>query len=279
VRRLRSRGAGLVHSPDSFLPLRRPCPGVVTVHDLAFEAIPHDMRGATAWKYRTFLPRCARSAERVICPSRFTAQDLSERYEIPSERIRVIPEAPALAPGAQPSPEGPYLLSAGDLRPKKNLPLLIEAYRMLRHDGLEHRLSIAGADLGEGAELRRLASGEPVEFLGFVGDDRLDALMRGADALVVTSVYEGFGLIVLDAMQRGCPVVLARSGGLPETGGSAAVYFDPHDARELAGAVARVVGDRSEHERLASLGRSRAREFSWEQAADATLSVYEELLP
>ena len=115
-----------MHSPDSFLPLRRPCPGVVTVHDLAFEAIPHDMRGATAWKYRTFLPRCARSAERVICPSRFTAQDLSERYEIPSERIRVIPEAPALAPGAQPSPEGPYLLSAGDLRPKKNLPLLID---------------------------------------------------------------------------------------------------------------------------------------------------------
>lgn len=277
-RRLRSSGAGLVHSPDSFLPLRRPCPGVLTVHDLAFEAIAHDMRGATAWKYRTFLPRCARSAERVICPSRFTAQDVSERYGIPSERIRVIPEAPALAPGAQPSPEGPYLLSAGDLRPKKNLPLLIEAYRMLRRDGLEHTLLIAGADLGAGAELRRLAGGEPVELLGFVDEERLDALMRGADALIVASVYEGFGLSVLDAMQRGCPVVLARAGALPETGSSAAAYFEPHDASELAGAVARVVGDRREHERLADSGRSRAKEFSWDKTAEATLSIYEELL-
>jgi glycosyltransferase involved in cell wall biosynthesis len=277
-RQLRSRGAGLVHSPDSFLPLRRPCPGVVTVHDLAFEAIPNEMRGATAWKYRTFLSRAARSAERIICPSRFTAQDVSERYGIEAERIRVIPEAPALAPGAQPSPEGPYLLSAGDLRPKKNLPLLIEAYLMLRRGGLEHRLLIAGADLGIGGELRRLARGEPVELLGFVSDERLDALMRGADALIVPSLYEGFGLIVLDAMQRGCPVVLARAGALPETGGSAAAYFDPHDADELAAAVGRVVGDRREGERLAELGRSRAREFSWEKSAAATAAVYDELL-
>jgi glycosyltransferase involved in cell wall biosynthesis len=277
-RQLRSRGAALVHSPDSFLPLRRPCPGVVTVHDLAFEAIPGEMHGATAWKYRTFLPRAARSAERVICPSRFTAHDVSERYEIPSERIRVIPEASALAPGAQPSPDGPYLLSAGDLRPKKNLPLLIEAYRLLRRDGLAHRLLIAGADLGVGAELLRLAAGEPIELLGFIDDERLDALMRGADALLVPSLYEGFGLSVLDAMERGCPVVLARAGALPETGGSAAVYFDPHDAGDIAAAIARVVGNRRERERLADLGRSRAQEFSWEQAATSTLSVYEELL-
>jgi glycosyltransferase involved in cell wall biosynthesis len=277
-RRLRVAGAALVHSPDSFLPLRRRCPGVVTVHDLAFAAVPGDIRGLTAWKYRTLVPRAARSAERVICPSRFTAEDLSERYGIAPERIRVIAEAPALAAGSRPAPEGPYLLAVGDLRPKKNLPVLIQAYRQMRRDGIPHRLVLAGADLGLTTDLRRLAAGEPLELTGFVDDERLDALIRGADAVVVPSVYEGFGLVVLDAMQRGCPVVLARAGALPETGGLAAVYFDPHDPGELAGALHRVLDDRTERARLSQAGRVRAAEFSWDRVAQQTIAVYEELL-
>ena len=277
-RLLRRRGSGLVHCPDSFLPLRRPCPGVVTIYDLAFEAIPGDMPAVTGTKYRALVPRSARSAERVICPSRFTAEDLSTRYAIPPERIRVIPGAPALAPGSAPSPEGPYLLAVGDLRLKKNLPALIEAYRRLRREGIGHRLVLAGADLGVAGELARLADREPVELTGFVDDERLDALIRGADALVFPGIYEGFGLVALEAMQRGCPVVLARAGALPETGGSAAAYFDPLDPDELAGALLGVVGDRREHERLSAAGRERAAHFSWERTAAATVAVYQELL-
>jgi glycosyltransferase involved in cell wall biosynthesis len=277
-RRLRERGAALVHCPDSFLPLRRPCPGVLTVHDLAFEAVPGDMRGLTAWKYQSLVPRAARSAERVICPSRFTAEDLSERYGVAREKIRVIPEAAALPLGSLPPPPGPYILSVGDLRPKKNLPRLIEGYRRLRAGGLEHRLVLAGADLGVGRDLRRLARGEPLELTGFLEDARLDALIRGADALVVASVYEGFGLVVLDAMARGCPVVLARAGALPETGGEGAAYFDPLDVDELAQALARVVCDERERRRLREAGLARARQFSWEKAADATAAVYAELI-
>lgn len=277
-RLLRARKAALVHSPDSFLPLRRPCPGVVTVHDLAFEQIPAEIRAPTAWKYRALLPRAARSADRVICPSRFTAEDVSRRYGVAPERIRVIPEAAALASGSEPVPAGPYLLAVGDLRPKKNLARLVEAHRTLRRDGLEHRLVLAGADLGVGGQLRRIAAPGSLELPGFVDAGRLDALIRGADALVVASLYEGFGLVVLDAMQRGCPTVLARAGALPETGGGAAAYFDPHDPGDIAAAIVSVVSDRAERERLARAGRQRAREFSWERTAAATIAVYEELL-
>jgi glycosyltransferase involved in cell wall biosynthesis len=277
-RLLRRRGADVVHAPDSFLPLRRGCPGVLTVHDLGFEAIPGEMRPRTRWKYRTLLRAGARSAERVICPSRFTATDLVRRYGLPEERIRVIPEAPALPAGALTPPAGPYLLAAGDLRPKKNLPVLIDAYRMLRRRGLPHRLVLAGADLGLSAALVARAGGEPLELPGFVTDDQLDALIRGAGALAVPSRYEGFGLIALDAMSRGCPVLLARAGALPETGGDAARYFDPDDAGELADALERVLGDESERSRLAVAGVQRAAAFSWERAAAATLAVYEELL-
>ncbi len=278
-RLLRSRQAALVHGPDSFLPLRRGCPGVVTVHDLAFAALPADMRGLTGWKYRTMVPRCARSAERVICPSRFTAEDITERFGIAEERIRVIPEAPALPQGSETPPPGPYLLTVGDLRPKKNLACLIQGYRILRGAGLAHRLIVAGTDAdGMAPELRRQAAPEPVELTGYIPDARLDALLRGADALVLASRYEGFGLAVLDAMARGCPAVLARAGALPETGGDAAAYFDPDDPAELAAVVRPILEDGAERERLSQAGRAHVASFSWERTAAATFAVYEELL-
>ena len=117
-RLLRRRRPALVHTPNCFLPLRRPCPGVVTVHDLAFEAFPHDFSRRTGWKYRTFTRRAVRSAERVICDSRFTADDVCERYGADPDRVRVVPLAPALDVGDSPSPPGPYVLAVGDLRPK-----------------------------------------------------------------------------------------------------------------------------------------------------------------
>lgn len=275
---LRRRRAALVHGPDSFLPLLRGCPGVLTVHDLAFAALPGDMPRATERKYRMLVPRCARSAERVICPSSFTASDLEERIRVPRERIRIIPEAPALPAGTLDPPPGPYLLAAGDLRPKKNLGVLVEAFRRLHREGLPHRLRLAGADLGSADALHRLAAASPVELLGFVSDASLDALIRGADAVVVPGIYEGFGLVALDAMARGCPVVLARAGALPETGGDAALYFDPRDPADLATVLRRLIGDRAERSRRSARCREWAARFSWEATAAATVAVYEELL-
>jgi glycosyltransferase involved in cell wall biosynthesis len=277
-RLLRRRAPALVHTPNCFLPLRRPCPGVVSVHDLAFEEFPHDFSRRTGWKYRAFTRRAVRSAERVICSSQFTADDVHERYGPDPDRVRVVPLAPALEAGDAPPPPGPYLLAVGDLRPKKNLALLVEAWRELRADGLPHRLVLAGRDFGAGAGLRELAGTEPLELPGFVTDAEVDALLRGAELLVHPGLYEGFGMIAAEAMTRGCPVVLARAGALPETGAGAAAYFDPHDPASLAAAIREVASDSARRADLAARGRERAAELSWATTAERTVAVYRELL-
>jgi glycosyltransferase involved in cell wall biosynthesis len=273
---LRRTGADLVHAPNCFLPLRRPCPGVVTVHDLAFEDHPRDFSRRTGWKYRAFAPRAARSAERVICVSEFTREELCRRHGVDPARVRVVSPAPSLAASTEEEPPPPpYLLAVGDLRRKKNLGALVEAFAALRREGLPHRLVLAGLDAGAGPSLREAARGEPVELTGWIDDSRLDPLMRGADCLVHPSLHEGFGMVVLEAMARGTPVAAARAGALPETAGGAAELFDPLDPAALAAAVKRALERRDE---LAPLGRRRAAEFSWERAAREPLAVYRELV-
>ncbi|CAN5231819.1 glycosyltransferase family 1 protein [soil metagenome] len=278
--RLRREQADLVHAPNCFLPLARPCMGVVTIHDLAFEVFPDDFSKRTGWKYRTFTRRAARSAQRVICVSGYTAQDVIRRYGVDEARVRVIPNAPSLPIGDVAVPnDGPYLLAVGDLRPKKNLMRLVQAFRVLRKQGLEHRLVLAGVDSGpEAARVREAAGGEPVRLTGYLSDARLDALMRGADALVHPSLYEGFGLVIVEAMARGVPVVAARATALPETGAGAAAYFDPLDVGDIASAIRGVVGDRERHAELSRLGLARAAGLSWAGTAERTVAVYEELL-
>lgn len=254
----------VVHAPNCFLPLRRPCPGVVTVHDLAFEAHPEDFSRRTGAKYRWFAPRAVRSAERVVCVSAFTADDVVARYGVRAGKVRVIPNAPSLPIGDAEPPAGPpYLLAVGDLRGKKNLERLIEAWRRL---GLPHRLVLAGVGT--------MTVPDGVELTGYVEDARLDALMRGAAVLVHPSLYEGFGLVVLEAMARGTPVAAARGTALPETGGDAALYFDPLDVDDMAATIARALEEAPE---LARRGRERAAAFSWEATAAATADVYREL--
>jgi glycosyltransferase involved in cell wall biosynthesis len=278
--RLRREQADLVHAPNCFLPLARPCMGVVTIHDLAFEVFPDDFSKRTGWKYRTFTRRAARSAQRVICVSGYTAADVVRRYDVDEARVRVVPNAPSLPIGDEPVPnDGPYILAVGDLRPKKNLMRLVQAFRVLRKEGLEHRLVLAGVDSGPEAErVREAAGGEPVRLTGYLSDARLDALMRGADALIHPSLYEGFGLVIVEAMARGVPVVAARATALPETGGDAATYFDPLDVGDMVAAIRSVVGDRARHGEMARLGRARAAQLSWADSAALTVAVYEEML-
>ena len=262
---LRRRAASLVHAPNCFLPLRRPCPGVVTIHDLAFEDFPDDFRPATLRKYRWFAPRAARSAERVIVVSASTGREVIERYGVRPSKVRIVPPAPGLPIGDAAPPEGEYLLGVGDVRAKKNFGVLVDAGRRL---GM--KVVIAGADGGEAAAVR----GPGVELTGWLGDAQLDALIRGASALVHPSLHEGFGMVVVEAMARGVPVACANATALPETAGAAAELFDPRDPADVAAAVERALARRAE---LASLGRARAAEFSWERTASLTKRVYAEL--
>jgi glycosyltransferase involved in cell wall biosynthesis len=281
-RALRREGAALVHSTNCFLPLRRPCPGVVTINDLAFEAWPGDFARVTGIKYRVLARLAARSAERVICPSSFTWDDVCSRYGVDPAKVRVIPDAPGLPSPAGGGPvldDDPYLLAVGDLRAKKNLGALVTAYRELRRGaGIPQRLVLVGVDAGEGSRLRELAGDAPLELTGYVSDDRLDALIRGADLLVHPSLYEGFGLVLLEAMTRGTPVLAARATALPETGGEAAAYFEPAEEGDLARVLGELLGDPAARADLSRRGRTHAAEFSWARTAEATAEVYRELL-
>lgn len=263
--KLRGLRPDLVHAPNCFLPLHRPCPGVVTIHDLAFEVYRDDFSPRTGAKFRSITPRAARSAERVITVSEFTKRDVCERYGVDPAKVRVVHNGPSLPLGTAPSPAGaPYILGVGDLRAKKNWRRLAQAWRA---SGAEQRLVIAGG--GEDPELRALGAETP----GYVPDAELDALMRGADLLVHPSLYEGFGLVVLEAMARGVPVAAAGNTALPEAGGDAAVYFDPFDIDAIAAAITEALARRDE---LGPRGRVHAAGFSWERAARETAAVYRE---
>jgi glycosyltransferase involved in cell wall biosynthesis len=252
---------------------------VVTIHDLAFEVWPSDFAPRTRLKYRVLARLAARSAERLICPSAHTRDDLIARWGTDGAKVRVIPLAPALASGHAEPPPGPYVLAVGDLRAKKNLEALVRAWLELRHDGVvPHRLVLAGVDSGSGPGLRLLAAGEPLELTGYIDDARLDALIRGADLLVHPSLYEGFGLVVLEAMARGTAVLAARATSLPEAGGDAAAYFDPGDPDDLRGRLAALLASPDARAELAGKGLARAAEFSWARTARETLAVYRELL-
>jgi len=262
----------VLHAPNCFLPARRPCAGVVTVHDLAFEAYPGDFGRLTGWKYRRYTRAGVASAERVIVPSESTKSDLVARYETDPSKIRVIPEASALpmAPAGGSRPTDPFVLCVSAIRAKKNIARLVEAFAEARNRGLKQRLVIAGPGDPGGLE------SDGVEFHGPAGEQELDRLYRAADFLVYPSLYEGFGLVTLEAMERGCPVALARATSLPEVGGEAAEYFDPLDPGEMADLLLRLGGDAALRSRLTEAGLQRAAGFTWERAARETLDVYRE---
>ena len=262
-------GASLVHTQYA-LPLHAPCPVVVTIHDLSFEREDPVLMGRRdRWIFRRVVPRAARGAARVLTVSERTKRDLVERYGVPSERVVVTPNGvdPSFGPdGASCNLQlGPYALAVGAIQPRKNQ---LAALAAAREAGLE--LVVVGPvkDESVAAELR--AQGARLE--GYVAVERLAELYRGAACLVQPSRHEGFGLPVVEAMASGTPVVVVPDPALVEVAGDAAVVVEES---QLADGIRRAL---AETERLRTAGLARARDFSWERTADATVQVYVEAL-
>jgi glycosyltransferase involved in cell wall biosynthesis len=228
--------------------------------------------------FRAVVPRAARRAARVLTVSERTQHDLIDRYGLPKERIVVTPNGvdPAFGPEGAREDGGPYALFVGALQPRKDPVSAVEALALV---GGDLRLVFAGPDKGGGQELRRavarLGLEQRVDLLGYVEQERLAALYRGAACLVFPSRYEGFGLPVVEAMACGTPVVAARTGALPEVAGDAAVLVEPGSPAALARGIAEALAGRAE---FAAAGLERARRFSWRETAERTLAVYRELL-
>jgi glycosyltransferase involved in cell wall biosynthesis len=281
--------AAIVHAtnPAAIPPVRDGQRLVATVHDLAFDRFPELFRPDWRWLYRAGLRAAVRRADAIAVPSEHTAADLIARTSVDPSRIHVTPLAPSLASsGDDPVPSlermglaVPYILSVGTLEPRKNLVRLIRAYRQVAPD-VPHALVLVGAPGWRTSELDvELARPGPGTIVRTdrVDEHDLDALYRGADAFAYPSLYEGFGLPVLEAMSRGVPVVASDTSALPEVAGDAAVRVDPTDVSEIAEALARVLTDRELAESLRRRGRERAAGFSWAATAHATLDVYHQL--
>lgn len=251
---------------------------VVAIQDLSFELMPELMAPTDRFFFRTFVPRSARRADRVLTGSEWTKRDLVERYGIDEDRIVVTPYGvdPIFTPDGPARDGSPYALFVGAIQPRKDPLTALEA--LARTNG-DLRLLLTGPEKSGAGELRaaieRLGLAGRVELTGHVSLDELAALYRGAACFVYPSRYEGFGLPVLEAMASGTPVVATAAGAVPEVAGDAAILVQPGDAGALATGIERALADR---ERLVAAGLERARQFSWAETARLTLETYRELL-
>jgi glycosyltransferase involved in cell wall biosynthesis len=260
---LRSLGADLCHTQYA-LPVRPPCPCVVTVHDVSFARGSELMGRKDRMTFRLVVPHAVRHAARVFTVSQRTKSDLVELYGVPEGRIVVTPNGvdPAFSPG-QGSHD--YVLSVGAIQARKNQLAALEAAAAV---GLPLVVVGPAKDPALASELRD--GGARLE--GYVETARLAELYRGAACLVQTSRYEGFGLPVLEAMASGTPVVAVPDPALEEVAGGAAVLVDES---ELAAGIRTALAER---ERLVAAGLERVKAFEWRASAERTLAVYREIL-
>jgi glycosyltransferase involved in cell wall biosynthesis len=254
---------------------------VIFVHDLAFRVQP----GEVPWQQRlylgTTLGRALRAAAAVIAPSEATRRDLLQGFaSVPrlEAKLHVVPEAPTPLPPPGRLPRklrSGFLLAVGTVEPRKNYLRLLAAYRRLRLR-LDVPLVVAGRPgWAYGEALEELRTQPGVVYLGHVDDATLSALYGGAKALAFPSVYEGFGLPLLDAMERGLPALIGNRGALPELAAGAALEVDPEDEAAIASGLQRLLTDVGLRRRLAAAGRKRAAEFSWQRSAGLVLDLLE----
>lgn len=274
--------ADVFHSLNQRVDARAPRT-VTTFHDLFVISGEYSTP-----EFRTRFARQAREAARrsdlIISISRYTARQLEELLGVEPSRIRVIPHGvriPSEAPAAtHPGTRQNLVLFVGAIQRRKNVARLVHAFERMP---ASWRLALAGAANGFGAvdelaAIERSPRKNDIDVLGYVTQTELEALYRRARIFAFPSLDEGFGMPVLDAMANGVPVITSRRSALPEVAGDAALLVNPEDTDEIADALLRLASDQAVRADLASRGRERALQFSWEAALKKTWDVYEELI-
>ncbi len=290
VPRLAKRaGVDLVHSLASTAPAWGAFRSVVTIQDVIYRRYPEAHHGLRALGMRLLVSTAARRSDRIIAPSRATQDDLVRLLGISAEKIDVVPLGIGVASPPQWVAEHelrrrhdlgtrPFVLTVSAKRPHKNLMRLLDALASIP-ESRRPILVLPGYATPHEQELRehanRLGLEADTRFLGWVPDDELEGLYRSATCFVFPSLYEGFGLPVLEAMARGVPVACSRRGALQEVVDGAALTFDPEQPKEIANAIERLLEDGDERERLRAAGHVNVARFSWAETARGTLGVYD----
>lgn len=287
----------LFHATDFVLPPTRARRKLVTVHDLAFLFYPDAAMPSLHHYLNVVVPRSVRRADHILADSRHTALDLQEQWHVPADRISVVQgavdhgrfhpivDADALSAVRRRYAIGdaPFILSLSRLEPRKNHVRLIRAFHQARQEAhLPHRLIIGGARgwLYESifATVRELGLEEVVHFAGFIADEDLPALYSAAEFFAFPSLYEGFGLPIVEALACGTPVLTADNSCLPEAAGPGALYVNAEDVDDLAQALLRLAQESALRAELAEAGRTHALHFTWERSARQLLDAYAKTL-
>jgi len=287
----------IFHATDHLLPRFAQVKSVFTLHDLIFLFHPETHKPLNRWFLTLMMPRFLRVADAIIAVSECTKRDAVRCYGVPEEKITVIyegvnprfcpagPEAVAAVRQKYGLPEH-FILYVGTIEPRKNLSALLEAFvalqnRLATRDAAALRLVFVGKKgwLYEGffRRLRELGLEDRAFFTGYVPDEDLPAIYSAADLFVFPSLYEGFGLPVLEAMACGTPVICSDTSSLPEVAGDAALMVPPTDVRALAEAMERMLCDAQMRTTLREKGLAWVRRFTWEKTAQQTVSVYKGL--
>ncbi|HEY3062081.1 MAG TPA: glycosyltransferase family 1 protein [Chloroflexota bacterium] len=282
------------HSPDFVLPPLRRARGILTVHDLAFLMRPECADAHLRAYLEEVVPRSVRRADYIIADSENTRNDLVVLLGVHPNAVSVVPggvehrfvpvtDASALAEARARLGVGdnPFILAIGVIEPRKNLSLLMDAFGLLKRRQIgppNLKLVLAGGNgwLVDGILEHHAASPLHADMLlpGFIADELLPAVYSAAEVLAFPSLYEGFGLPILEAMACGTPVVASRASCLPEVAEGAAIMVDPDDVEDLAGALERALTDADLRARLIERGHERAAEYTWQRAAERLLDVY-----
>lgn len=284
-RRVRRDGPTLLHNMTNTACLRPGCPQVTSIFDATQIVQPSSSLPSVA--FRKLLRSAARRSDAVLTISESAADEISRAFSYPRDEIHVaLLAARAANPSVSASDlesrfgigdSSQFFLTPAARRPNKNIPALLNAFANLNPDS-RPRLVLVGADGGQDDELNSqiidLGLSDDVQVTGWVSDEELDSLYSRAVALVFPSLMEGFGLPILEAMQCGCPVVTSDVSSMPEVGGDAAVYFDPHDVDSITTSLQRVIADADLRSRMASSGLRQAARFSWDHTAEQTIAVY-----
>jgi glycosyltransferase involved in cell wall biosynthesis len=291
----------LLHATDFVLPPSNARRKLLTVHDLAFLFYPDAALPSLQHYLHVVVPRSVRRADAIAADSQHTAHDLQAQWQVPADRIFVVQGAvdhEHFRPVTDPSRlayvrrrysigERPYLLALSRLEPRKNFARLIDAFALARQEakaqgGLPHRLIIGGSKgwLYDAifAKVRELDLADDVCFPGFVADEDLPALYSGADFFAYPSLYEGFGLPIIEALACGTPVLTADNSCLPEAGGPGALYVQAESVESMAAGITALATDPALRRRLGHAGRAHAAVFTWARSAEQLLTAYRALL-
>lgn len=264
---------------------------IITICDVTPLLFPGAHGRMNVWHHRLALPAILKRADRIITISECSKRDIVTSYNIPEEKVSVTllavderfrVDAAAVPGELLASLPYPYILNVGTLEPRKNLDGLIRAFARAKQGGMPHALVITGAK-GWGESrlaplIKELGVSASVIFTGFVDDEDLPHLYQGADFFVYPSLYEGFGLPVLEAMACGTPVITSATSSLPEVAGEAALLIEPRSEAELSAAIMRLAGDPDLRQAMGAKGLLQAGRFSWAETSAATLKIYAEVL-